>query len=237
MKKILSIIAVLCLILGSATVFAEERGYINANASTEKEILPDVVDISISVVTYDTKSMQTATKNNKDLSDKLYSTLKSMINPANGDYVKTSDYRAQPLYTYTNNKRNFDKYEVSNKVLVHTKSINNVGSMIDKAIELGATNIDNLKFSVSSYDNICDEMLIKSAQKTKLRAENFAKATGTVITGVKLIDGSCSSANNSGRVMYTMNAKSAMMDSASATPIETGVVKIYANVNASYFVK
>ena len=109
MKRILAALAVLCMLFTTAAFAETERGYISANATANKELAPDTVDISIAVVTYDNKSMQKATQQNKELSDKLYNAMKSMINTGNGDYVKTSDFSAQPIYTYSSNKRNFDK--------------------------------------------------------------------------------------------------------------------------------
>ena len=115
----------------------QERGYVSINASANKELTPDLAEISISVVTSDKKSMQDATVENKDISGKVYTTLKEMINPENGDYVKTSNFSANPVYTYSSNgKKNLDRYEVSNTVIVHTKSIDKAGDMIDKAISL-----------------------------------------------------------------------------------------------------
>ncbi len=241
MKKIL-LGAVLAGLLAAPAVFAEaERGFVSATTTANKELSPDTVEISIAVVTYDNKSMQEATLENKQLSDKLYNAMKSLITPANGDWVKTSDYSAQPVYVYTNNKRNFDKYEVSNRIIVHTKSIDKAGDIIDQAITLGATNIDNLNFTLSTYEKECDGLLTQAAQKTRARAELLAKAAGTMITGTKSISASCNTTGVSQRIMYNMMAKSAMTDSeaamGSSTPIATGVIKIYANVNASYFVK
>ena len=118
--------------------------------------------------------------------------------------------------------------------------------MIDKAIELGATNIDSLNFTLSSYEKQCDELLATASKKTRTRADLMATAAGTIITGVKNLNGSCNSTGSNQRVQYRMMAKNvalgASMDSAEAaaapeTPIETGAIKIYANVNASYFVK
>ena len=235
MKKIL---IALCCLLFSTAVFAE-TGYITSTASANKEISPDTVEISIAVVTYDNKSMQKATLENKELSDKLYTAMQSMINPNNGDYVKTTDFSAQPIYTYSSNKRNFDKYEVSNRIIVHTKFIDKAGDIIDKAILLGATNIDNLNFTLSSYEKECDALLTSATQKTRARADILAKAAGTTVTGVKSISANCSTSSVTPRIMYNMMAKSAVADSeaAGSTPISTGLVRLYVNVNANYFVK
>ena len=247
MKKVL----VLALVMGlfSSTVITaqaitqgSEKGYISVSTDANTEIAPDVAEISFAVQTSDSKSMQKATQLNKEASDKVLSTLASMLNPKNGDYIKTSDYSAQPIYSYSGSKRNFDKYDCSNRVILHTKSLDKVGEMIDKAIEAGATNVDNLNFSISTYDNQCNELLGIATKKAQTRAGFLAKNLGTTLDGVRSFNVSCS-ANNYGNTRFymakNMLVNSAVADSAAgtSTSISGGVIKINANVNASFFVK
>ena len=241
MKKVLLSITLLSLMLGCASLSSQaisesiERGYISINTSANADIAPDIAEVSIAVTTYDSKSMQKATAENK-----VISALKSKINTANGDYIKTADFNASPIYSYSGSKRNFDKYQVSNSIIVRTKSIDKVGSMIDTAISLGATNVNSLVFSVSNYEAQCNELLSTAVKKASARAHAIAKAVPTTITGIRSMDVSCSP-NNSVRPQYRLMMANKAMDSAeagaSSTTIESGVVKVYANVNASYFVK
>lgn len=246
MKKVLVSATAIALIAGFVCTSeskalinsTDERGFVTVSASANKELTPDTAEINIAVETYDTKSMQKATAENKLISDKVYAAVKSMINSSNGDYVKTTDYNASPMYSYSGNKRNLDKYRVSNSIIIHTKSIDKVGEIIDKAISLGATNVNNLGFSVSKYETECDEIMALATQKAQRQAANLAKAASSAITGVKSINGSCSPSGNT-RVHYNlMKSAGAAMDTVeSATPIEVGVVRIYANVTASFFLK
>ena len=248
MKKTLLAITVLSLLAGCATLSTQavtqttpERGMIHVSTSANTEIAPDVVEISFAVVTSDTKSMQKATVLNKETSDRVLSTLKSMLKTDNGDYIKTSDFSASPIYSYSGSKRNLDKYEVSNRVIIHTKSLDKVGTMIDKAIEAGATNVDNLTFSVSNYDSQCDQLLGIATQKAKTRAGVVAKNLSATLDGIKSFDLSCNANNNNTPRLYmAKNMLSAVADEAagaSPTSISGGVVKINANVNATFFVK
>ena len=250
MKKTLLTIAALTLFAGFTTIAtqavsqatASEKGIITVNTNANTEIAPDVAELSFAVKTSDTKSMQKATTMNKETSDKVLSVLKSMLNTENGDYIKTSDFNASPIYTYSGNKKNFDKYEVSNRVIVHTKSLDKVGLMIDKAISAGATNVDNLTFSLSSYDSQCNDLLGIATQKAKTRAGVVAKNLGTTLDGIKSFDLSCNANNyNTPRFYMAKNMLSAVADESAAgsstTSISGGVVKINANVNATFYVK
>ena len=249
MKKTLLTAAVLGLIAVSAplstqavTQVSHDRGYISVSTSANTEVAPDVAEISFAVQTSDTKSMQKATQLNKEASDRVLSVLSSMLNSSNGDYIKTSDFSASPIYTYSGSKRNLDKYEVSNRVIVHTKSLDKIGAMIDKAIEAGATNVDNLNFSLSTYDSQCNDLLGIATKKAQSRAGLLAKILGTTLDGVRTFDVSCNANNYSSPRMYmAKNMLASVADEAASggtqTSISGGVVKIYANVNASFFVK
>ena len=249
MKKTLLTAVVLGLIAVSAplstqavTQVSHDRGYISVSTSANTEVAPDVAEISFAVQTSDTKSMQKATQLNKEASDRVLSVLSSMLNSSNGDYIKTSDFSASPIYTYSGSKRNLDKYEVSNRVIVHTKSLDKIGAMIDKAIEAGATNVDNLNFSLSTYDSQCNDLLGIATKKAQSRAGLLAKNLGTTLDGVRTFDVSCNANNYSSPRMYMAKNMLASVEDEGApggtqTSISGGVVKIYANVNASFFVK
>lgn len=245
MKKFLISAVIVGLALGCASVQAIsesiERGYISVNTSANAELAPDVAEISIAVKTYDNKSMQKATLQNKEISEQVITTLKSMIDTSKGDYIKTADFSATPIYSYSGNKRNFDKYQVSNSVVVHTKSIDKIGTMIDKAIALGATDVNSLNFSVSNYEVQCNDLLTLAAKKASARANAVAKTVPTTLSGIRSMDVSCSTSNSS-RPQYKMLManRAMMMDSeaaGSSTTIESGVIKVFANVSATYFVK
>ncbi len=247
MKKYLTLALVTVMAIGIANTGALkaaadviERGFVSVSTTANTELQPDVVEISIAVQTEDSKSLQKATEENKMISDKVYSALSAMINKENGDYIKTADFNASPMYSYKNNKKTLTKYEVSNSIIVHTKQIKDAGKMIDKAISLGATNVNNINFSISSYDKQCDELLTLAAKKAYARANLLATSSGSSLAGIKSMNGSCSTSNTN--YQYRLLAKNLAMDSAapaveSSSPIQAGVIKLFANINASYFVK
>ena len=222
-----------------------EKGYISVSYTTEKEVSPDTVEFSISIKTNDKKSMQEASSKNKEISNKVYDYLKTNIKPANGDYIKTSNYSATPIYVYKDNRRVFDKYEVSNNIIVHTKSLDNISKLIDNSIQMGATGVDSLNFSLSNKDEKCADMLSFSGKEIRKRADIVANSVGTSVSGIKSIRTSCSV--NQRRVGFAYSnrlmAKAVMADGMSmeaaepATNIESGNITMYASVDGEFFVK
>lgn len=231
---------------GIAKNSEDNRGTLSINTSSEAEIAPDVVEITIAIKTSDKNSLQKAAKENKEKSDKIYTMLQNMINQQKGDYIKTANYDARPIYVYNHELKRqvMDKYEVSNQIIVHTKNIAQLGDIIDKSISLGATDVNDLNFAVSEYEAKCRELIDEAAVKAYKRAEVAAIASKTKIIGVQSINANCSE-NSPRPVPYRMMAKGMLMANATmdaaipeaATPIQSGTLKIYANFNASYWLK
>ncbi|MBO6273484.1 SIMPL domain-containing protein [bacterium] len=221
------------------------KGTLSVSYSTEKEVVPDTVEFSVTVKTSDKKSMQEASRKNKEICNKIYDYLKANINSTNGDYIKTANFNATPIYNYVNNKRVFDRYEVSNNIVVHTKSLDKVSSFIDNAITMGATDVNRLNFSLSNKDKQCAELLSAAAKQVKGRGNAVAAALGTTVTGFKSVNTSCSlnqrNVNFAYANMKLMRASGASMDAvpeaAPATNIEVGNITIYANVDATLYLK
>ena len=247
MKKMFTILSLIAILTISSTQIAQanitqNKGYISVNTSSETEITPDTAQLSVVIKTSDEKSMQIASEKNKKISEKVFKELNSLINLEKGDYVKTSYYNASPIYSYINSKRVFDKYEVTNTITVYTKNIEKLGTMIDNSITLGATNIENLQFSTSNYEDKCNDLITSAAIKAQERAGEIAKSLSTKIEGVRSIETSCNANQyNTSRLYLAKNFVSDVASSLQAegntTAIATGTIKIYANVNASFYVK
>ena len=247
MKKIFIAAMILGLVSGSVSYAVtqnneKERGYISISTNANAEVAPDVAEISFAIKTSDPKSMQKATVKNKEISDQVYNLLKSSIDSAKGDYIKTSNFNASPVYTYSGNKKNLDKYEVSNSIMVHTKSLDKLGDMIDKSIAAGATNVSSLNFSVSNYESQCNSLIEIASKKASTRAAIAIKSVGGSLDGIKSMDISCSENRSTAPRVYMaknlLGATAEAMDSeASSTSISAGVVKVYANINAAFYVK
>lgn len=223
------------MVLASPVATAKDEGYVSVNASSTKEISPNQAEITVNIETSD-KSLQKASADNKIIADRVYSSLKAVLNVEKGDYIKTSNYSATPIYVYTKeNKKVFDKYVVKNNVVVRTKNTDLISKIIDTSIAQGATEVKDLQFLVADYDSACNDLLASLTKKAYSQASVVAASINQKIVGTKAINLTCNSENNQ-RPYYAMMAKSSM-DSVTSTPIESGKIKIYANVDASFYVK
>ncbi len=248
MKKLYSIIICLSMILSFTTTLkananctcqSNEKGVVISSGTAEKELSPDTVEVSIAIYTTDNKSMIKATNTNKEIAGKIYTELKSMIDTTQSDTIKTAGFNASSIYTYTNGKKTFDKYQVSNNIIVKTKSIDKIGKIIDKAIQLGATSVNSVNFSLSTIDKQKNELLSTATKNAKTQADTIAKALGSYITGVKYVSTNYSNTTTARSTNYAMLAKNATGDVAmeTSTPIEAGTLKIKVTVNTEFYIK
>lgn len=243
MKKNIFIAIVLLMCALALPSDAKPQGTINVNASSNLELQPDVAEFNIIITTKDKLSLENASITNKEISTKIFNDFETILDKSQGDYIKTINYSANPKYYYTNGKRVFDKFEVTNTITIHTKSINNVGMFIDKALRLGATNIGNINFTLDDHENYCNELLSLATQKAKTKAETVASASGQKIIGAKEIHTSCNVNGLSPISRYALNSKMSVAGTTedsiaeSSTKVQGGTIKLYANVNASYFTK
>ena len=238
MKKNSVLLLVLILLFGFLTTVQaveNELGYISVNESITKEIAPNQAEISVGIKTSD-KSLQKASEENKVIANKVYSSIKALLGAE--DSLKTGNYTASPQYIYTKaNERVFDKYIVSNTVTIKTKKLGIVSKLIDEAIANGATDIDNLQFSVASgdYSEICNDALAELTKRAYGKANSMVKAINSQIAGIKSINATCNAENNQ-RQFYGM-MDNVMKSGGASTPIEKGTSKIYVNLDASFYVK
>lgn len=237
-KFLISVFIFVIFVFASLSVNADtvekDKGYISVSESTTKEISPNQAEISVRIETSD-KSLQKASEENKQTANKVYASLKAMLGTE--DYIKTSNYSAGPQYIYTkDNKRIFDKYVVSNTITVRTKKLELVSKLIDTAISQGASNVENLRFLAVDYDDSCNDTLTELTKRAYNKASSVAKSINSQITGIKSITITCNS-EDSPRHVYGMMMMKSSVDSAAATPVESGKIKIYANVDASFYVK
>lgn len=240
MKKIFIFITLILLfgfavLSTTAAITEKEKGYISVNTSDNKEISPDLAEITIEIETSD-KLLQKASQDNKEIAGKVYSNIKALLGAE--DSIKTNNYTAKPLYIYTKeNKRIFDKYVVNNTILVRTKKTDIIPKLIDTAIAQGAKTVKDLSFLASDYDNICNEILAELTKKAYNQAFSVSKSINSHIAGIKSINAVCNSESSpSPRAFYGMMSKAAA-DNESETPVESGKIKIYANIAASFYVK
>lgn len=244
MKKFLAAAAIVTLI-GTASVYAadvQEKPYIVVSGKAAQDFVPNVANIKFYIETND-KDLNIATQQNKELTEKALQAVKKQLDTSKGDSIKTINFSANPEYRYKNGKREFVQYNVSNGFQVTLKNTDKLGTVISEGLKNGATRVDDLNFSLDNTEDACNELIKQAAGVSKTRANVTAKALGSYVTGIKMIQASCSGDNvfypQARMLNYAKYASGSAQDSTveSSVPTEMGTIKMYANINAQYFVK
>lgn len=238
MKKALILGASLLLVMlvswsTVAKAVEEELGFISVNERITKEILPNQAIITVGIETFG-NSAQKASDENKKIAQNVHSALKKLL--TDKDSIKTGEYSLTPQYIYTkDNKKVLDKYSVKNSVIVSVVNIQTVSKLIDTAITNGATSVDDLQFSATNYDSACNQALSELTKKVKNKASLIANSINLKIVGVKSLTTSCNP-EYSPRNFYSMMKGTADVVTP-ATSIESGKIKIDANVDGLFYVR
>ena len=239
-KALVIIIALLVTFVTTNFVIALDNGVVDISLSGTKEITPDAFQLTFAVETQNV-DVQKAIAENKDNSEKLYNTLKSMLNTVRGDYIKTSNYSVRPNYEYTSKgKKSIKDYTVYNSVTVYVKDISAVSKFVNAASTKGVTRVDNLAFKTTSYENECNALLGELTNKAKNRANASLKPLGLQVLALKNLNTSCSESTSYPVVNYAMKSRAlgATADAAAedSAPVEAGKTILRANINSSFYV-
>lgn len=230
-------------LLSVATFFAvpalaaEYPNVITSSATENMEVEPDMVTFSAAVITEDKKPEKAIEENNrkaKAVQDAVKATLKK------DDKIKTSGYTVNPLYTYNKStqKNEITGYRVQNRVQVETGQVENVGKLIQTALNSGANDVNSLAFSVKDDEKYRTQLLEKAALDARKKADVVANALGVKIIGVK-------SVNFGGdRIIATplYSARKFSMDMAAEAapqevPVSAGEININANVTVEFLIQ
>lgn len=246
MKKILALIC-LAIIVSQGAVYSaaiekvtEERGYISSSAEKDKDVYPNVAEISFTKETTE-KTIELASTKNKEVMAEITKSLQAYKN--DNTEIRTGNYSANPNYTYNSkNKRTLTGYTVVNSITVRTKDTEKLGKMIDAAIKAGADRVGSLSFSYQNDGSVCKDLIIQATKDAQDIAQMAAKTTNQVIKGVKTLNTSCFVQSNNS-VSYRNFAKASAMsmgateDAAAETSVVPGKIKVKANVHAEFYVK
>ncbi|MBI5001993.1 SIMPL domain-containing protein [Candidatus Woesearchaeota archaeon] len=155
----------------------EQRETITVSETVEQETMPDEAYVYIEIESRG-DTAQEAKEENAKVSDAVLDALyESGIDK---ESVETSSY-------YLDEERKWDKdtmeyiitgYTLTNTLKVTTSDVEGVGSIIDTAVDAGATGVNSVQFSLSrsKESEIKGEVLALAAEKAKTKAENIVDA-------------------------------------------------------------
>lgn len=139
----------------------------------EIAVEPDIAVVQLEVVTVNEQLSEAQRENAIVMNNVIQSLLRLGIPREN---IQTVSYTIFPKYDYVNGVQIFRGYEVSNAISVKITDIQQVGRVIDTAVENGANRVSNIQFTVEDTERYKQEAIVRALRNAQLKARTIATA-------------------------------------------------------------
>ncbi|MDF1557583.1 MAG: SIMPL domain-containing protein [ANME-2 cluster archaeon] len=208
---------------------------INVGGTDTISMSPDEAIVYLGVQTQ-SKDAQSAQQENAVKMEKIIKALKSI--GISEDDMETSGYSMYPMRNYEMTEPTITGYTVSNQLKVTMKDIDNVGDVIDTAVDAGANEVQGVSFTLSDSARqdargLALENAVKAARSD---ADTLASALDVVIVGPLEVTTSGGSVATPYPMSYAVADEMGYAGSAvrTPTPIQPGDVSVTAYVQVIY---
>ncbi len=140
------------------------------------DVTPDVAHIDVGVTVNKVATPQEAQKSIAKTNSAIVAALKELgVDKAD---VKTTNYYVNPNYDYTNGANILAGYNGSAQLTIKVRAIDNVSAIIEAAMNAGANEVMNTRFSVDKPEVFREQARSKAIQNAKDQAQKIAKELG-----------------------------------------------------------
>ena len=213
----------------------EMDSHIQVIGEAEVTATPDQARITLGVET-SARTADQAVSDNASLTERAVRSLKDY--GLSDDQITTGSYRIHSYREPVNGPRpegneQVTGYRVVNEMVVVLDDPDQVGDVIDLAVEAGVNQVHSLRFEVSDPDRLKIKALEQATRQAREKGEAIAGAAGTTITGIKSI-----SEDSLSYSPFRMMADTAEMGAGGmGTPILPDDVKVSARVVVKYYMR
>jgi uncharacterized protein len=194
-------------------------------------VKPDISRVSLGVEAEAATAGEAQRKNSEQMS-KIIVGLKNLGLAAKD--IQTTEFSLFPDRRFIKelNQEKVVGYRAVNQVTVTVRDMAKLGKAIDQSIKSGANNIQNVSFEVESPEKWRGKAIEKAIKDARSKAEAMAKASGVKIKKIITMNESTIEVRP-----YQMDSfkRAELQDAIGAvTPIESGNVKVTANVQVIF---
>lgn len=188
-------------------------------------VKPDTARVRLEVVTENELLTQAQQQNTMMMNQVIEALLKAGVPREN---LQTAAYNIFPIYDYVDGQQEFRTYQVTNSLTVKIANINEVGKLIDIAVENGVNRVSNIQLSIDNAERYYQQALSDALQNAISKAQTIAETLNVPVdlTPIKVVEESIESASP----LKTF----ATMEGSQATPIEPGQMIIRVRIEAQF---
>ena len=203
----------------------QQRRVMTVTGIGNLSVAPDTVQIQLEVSTENKELNQAQQENAYVMNQVIESLLELGIGREN---IKTISYNIIPQYDYIEGKQLFRGYEVTNAITVKITNIEQVGNVIDVAVQNGVNRVSNIHFTVENEELEYQKALSLALKNALAKAQTMAETMQLQLdpTPIKIVE-----ELRGEPVVFRIFAAKEMSVS---TPIEPGQITITATVKVQF---
>ena len=229
-------LAAICASVATASFAAPQGSFdtseIHVTGQASRSVTPTYAILTLGI-TSDTNINAAKSNNDRIMSD-LISRL-SNLNVAKKD-IYTSNISINPTSDYQEDKRVNTGYRVSNLVTVKINNLDNVGKVVDAAVNAGANDINSLSFQNDTSQQLSDSLTTEAIQNGQHKAEVIAAALGRTLGPVKTVNISNTETSTFDQGYYR-SAKVLAANLSTSTPVEKGSLIVSQDADIVYYLQ
>ncbi|WP_108397171.1 SIMPL domain-containing protein [Devosia submarina] len=210
-------------------------GTITIDGIGEVRAAPDMAIITSGVTTQGATAREALDANSAAMAE-LVNTLKESGIEARD--IQTSGFSVNPDYVYTDERDEngytrppkIAGYQVTNSVTLSVRDLEALGTILDKAVTVGANTINGISFSVADPSDLLDDARRLAFADAREKAGLYAEAADSSLAELVSISESQSFNQPPPMPMYAMRAEAA----AASVPVEAGELSFSINVTVQW---
>lgn len=150
----------------------QKRRVMTVTGIGKVSVTPDTVQIQLEVSTENKTLSEAQQENARVMSQVINSLVEFGVNREN---IKTVSYHIFPQYDYVEGEQVFRGYEVTNAIVVTSTEIDQIGKLIDIAVENGVNRVSNIQFTVSNEQLEYQQALRLALRNATAKAQTIAE--------------------------------------------------------------
>ncbi|MBE1554202.1 SIMPL domain-containing protein [Sporosarcina limicola] len=188
-------------------------------------IEPNIAQVQLGVST-ENKNLNQAQQENAYVMNQVIESLLEL--GIHREDIKTASYNIFPQYDYVEGKQSFRGYQVTNVITVKIRNIEQVGNVIDVAVQNGATSVSSIQFMVEDEEMHYQKALSLALKNALAKAQTIAETMQLQFdpTPIKIVE--------EVREEPIASRSFAANEMSGSTPIEPGQTTIKAAVKVQF---
>lgn len=213
-----------------------ELGTISVSGTGEKEVSPDKAEVNIKIETTGDTAEEAQAENRRIEKDVLSALRKAGVDD---DDMETTSYYLNPRYRWDGRENRIIGYTQYHILKVKTRKIDEVGDLIDTAVEAGANGVQNVNFGLTQEkrEEVNSEVLILAGGRALEKAEAIADGLGVGLGEVAKVSEASYSYSPIYRDMAVAKAGGMEEEMAPRTEIMPKDLKVSASITVSYYLE